>query len=119
MAIAELDMELFPDNCFNERTLKHEIGGGVVMCAGDRLLGYLLVRWDGEVMDIIRFGVRVIHQGRGLGTRMLHDTLRCSDMDVMLCVDKQNKKAIRFYQLHNFNIIGQLNNSWVMCRTTS
>lgn len=121
LAIAALDMELFPDNCFNERTLGREIdaGGGVVVYEKNKLVGYLLARWDWEIIDIIRFGVPPSHQGRGLGTRMLFDTIGSSKLDVVLCVNKANGKAIRLYLLHKFRIIGQVNRSWVMRRSTS
>ena len=72
-AIAELEMELFPGNCFNERTLSREIdaGGGVVIYDGSELIAYLLARWDWSILDITRVGVRAEHQGSGLGTKML------------------------------------------------
>ena len=120
VAIAELDMELFPDNSLNERTLAREIaaGGGVVTYDKEQLVGYLLARWDWEIMDITRFGVRPSHQGKGLGTRMLFDVVNSTGLDIILCVRKTNSQAIRLYQQHNFRVIGQLQESWLMRRPT-
>lgn len=117
-AIAALDMELFPENCFNERTLAREIGagGGLAVYDDDLLVAYILVRWDWEIMDIIRIGVRPSHQGRGIGTRMLFNVLSTTHMDSILTVDKLNKRALRLYTEHGFKIIGQLSRSWVMRR---
>jgi len=113
-------MRLFPDNSFNERTVSNEIaaGGGMVIYDGDELVGYLLARWDREIMDITRFGVKVSHQGRGLGNRMLFDVINSTGLDIILCVKKTNSRAIRLYLHHHFKIMGQLTNSWLMRRTT-
>jgi len=117
-AIAELEMELFPGNCFNERTLSREIdaGGGVVIYDGSELIAYLLARWDWSILDITRVGVRAEHQGSGLGTKMLLDTMNSSHMDVILCAAKDNIVAVRLYHQLGFKIIGQLWRSWVMIR---
>lgn len=117
-AIAALDMELFPDRCLNETTLAREIGagGGLVLYEADELIAYVLVRWDWEVMDVIRIGVRPSRQGFGLGTRLLLNVLSTSHMDAILCVDKLNKRALKLYREHGFSIVGQLARSWVMRR---
>lgn len=119
-AIAALDMELFPDNCFNERTIGLEIaaGSGLVIYDHEELAAYTLVRWDWDLVDIIRIGVRPKYQGRGLGTRLLLATMHSTNLDVMLCVDKANRRAQALYFGHGFNIIGQLTKSWVMRRST-
>jgi ribosomal protein S18 acetylase RimI-like enzyme len=119
-AIAALDMELFPDNCFNEHTIIREIsaGSGLVIYDGDTLAAYTLVRWDWDVVDIIRIGVRPSYQARGFGTKMLMTTLNATRLDVMLCVDKLNQRALTLYLSHGFKIIGQLAKSWVMLRST-
>jgi ribosomal protein S18 acetylase RimI-like enzyme len=119
-AIAALDMELFPNNSFNERTLAREVdaGGGIVIYEKGELVSYLLARWDWEIMDITRFGVRPSHQGRGLGNRMLLDVLGSTKLDTILCVEKTNSRAVRMYLGHHFRIIGQLKKSWLMHRST-
>jgi ribosomal protein S18 acetylase RimI-like enzyme len=120
VAIADLDMELFPDNCFNETTIRREIaaGGGLVIYDGDTLAAYTLVRWDWEVMDIIRLGVRPSYQGQGFGRKMLSSILNSTQLDAILCVSKTNRRALRLYDGHGFRIIGQLAQNWVMRRAT-
>lgn len=120
-AIAELEMELFPDNSFNERTIAREIaaGGGLVVYDEQQLVAYLLARWDWEIMDIIRVGVRPSHQGQGIGKRLIVTTISNSSLDTILCVHKDNTHARHLYQSLGFEIIGQLNFSWVMRRFRS
>lgn len=115
-AIAELEIELFPENSFNERTIAREIaaGGGLVVYEGELLVAYLLVRWDWEIMDITRVGVRASHQGQGIGKKLIVTTISNSSLDPILCVHKDNKPARHLYQSLGFNIIGQLKHSWVM-----
>jgi ribosomal protein S18 acetylase RimI-like enzyme len=119
-AVAELEAELFPDNCMNEKTLAGEIerGGGTVQFEGI-LVGYLLCRTDEAtgLVDILRLGIRPSHQGRGIGGKLLLSVLMHND-DVMLTVRKNNYRAIRFYQKWGFKITAQLKESWVM-RITS
>lgn len=119
--IAALDMELFPENCFNERTITKELlsGNGFVAYRNEELAGYILFRWDWELLDITRLGVKPTHQETGIGAQLLDKVLSTTRMDVMLCVSKTNTKAIKLYQSRNFKIAGQLKNSWVMRRTTS
>lgn len=117
-AIAELEIELFPENCFNERTIAREIdaGGGLVIYDNDQLMAYLLVRWDWEIIDITRVGVRPSHQGQGLGKKLIVSTISSSNLDVILCVQRHNTRAQQLYQDLGFHIIGQLKYSWVMRR---
>jgi ribosomal protein S18 acetylase RimI-like enzyme len=118
-AVADLEIELFPGNCFNERTLREEIkvGFGCVVYRGGDLAGYLLARTTKTMMDILRIGVRRPYQHRGIGTEMLLHALKegaGAGMSVMLCVRKDNRGALRLYQRHGFEITGRLEDSWVM-----
>jgi len=115
-AIAELEIELFPGNCFNERTLLIELerGSGTVVMAKGELVGYALIRWDWELVDIIRIGVKPSHRGKGIATRMLAEILGNSHLDCLLCVDKANILALRLYKSHGFEIVAETGNSWVM-----
>jgi ribosomal protein S18 acetylase RimI-like enzyme len=114
-AVAELDMLLFPDNCLSWKTIETEIrhGEGFVVYDGEMLIAYLLARKDSTgLVDILRLGVRQGYQSRGLGSDMLL-ALFSRHNDVMLCVRKDNR-AIRLYLRHGFEIVGQLEESWVM-----
>lgn len=119
-AIADLDMVLFPEGCFNERTLALEIaaGGGLVIYNQGELRAYLLARWDRGLQDITRVGVHPDSQGQGLGTKMLRDALDCSALDTMLCVRRFNTRALRLYERLGFIIVSQTGDSWVMRRAT-
>lgn len=116
--LAALDALLF-DNCFNEKTLAHEvaIGLGWVVTDQEKLLAYALVRDDGLVLDLIRLGVHPEHQGRGLGSSLLR-TLLQQRRDVILTVRAQNTGALRLYLRHGFKVVGRLcvkeHQSWVL-----
>ncbi len=115
-SIAELEIDLFPGNCFNERTLLKELvlGSGTVVYSGLELVGYVLIRWDWSVVDITRLGVRASHRGKGIATRLLAEIMGNTHLDVMLCVDKGNAAALRLYRSHGFEITAQMGSSWVM-----
>lgn len=118
--IAELDMALFPDNCFNEQTLKKEIsiGGGYTYYQAGKLIGYLVLRWDfeNELMDIIRIGVQPSFQGLGVGRALLTAALTANASDAMLMAKKDNLRALRLYKKFGFEIVGQTTMSWVMVK---
>ena len=125
--IEQLEIELFPDNCFNAVTLKREIlcGSGLSIYDADEetLLAYAMTRKShpsSRMCDLIRIGVRPGHQGRGLGSRILevilHRAYQDSE-DVLLCVRKDNSAALRWYKRYQFRIVGELDHSWVMIRS--
>lgn len=118
--IAALDMKLFPDNCFNERTLQQEIsiGAGYVAYLDGELLGYLLIRWDfaNELMDIIRIGVAELHQGQGIGKKLLQHALQKNPSDAMLMAKKTNTRALKMYRRFGFEIVAQTQQSWVLVK---
>lgn len=121
-AMSALDMLLFPQNSFNEHTLAWEIeaGYGLVAYNASKLVGYVLTRWDGTLLDVIRLGVDPDHQRRNYGTRLLTRALDVLRPQIaMLCVHKDNQAAQRLYSHCGFHITSQLHNSWIMQRTTS
>ena len=117
-AIAELELELFPDNCLNWKTLESEIqhGKGFVVYEGNRLVGYLLARTSGDLTDILRLGVCPDKQGLGYAHRLIQALLQSfqESHKVMLTVRKRNDRAIHFYRRYGFVIVGQLHDSWMM-----
>jgi ribosomal protein S18 acetylase RimI-like enzyme len=121
-AISELEMMLFPDNCMNEYTLDREIqaGTGFVIYDGQKLIGYMLVRCDpeDEVLDLLRLGIHTDYQRRGLGKRLLNELDQKDLKDFMLTVKKSNIVALRLYSSRGFQIVGELESSWIMRRTT-
>lgn len=124
--IARLEMQLFPDNCMNETTVRSELetGNSYVIRQGDELIGYTLVRRDGDITDLLRIGVHPHHQSQGFGLKLLKLTsgtnLRYHPL--MLTVRKNNTRALRLYRWVGFEIVGQLEaygeQSWVMLLTS-
>lgn len=115
--LASLEGELFPDNCFNERTMSNELK--VSRCwveeRGERIIGYVLVRVDDGMADILRLGVLPGHHRQGVATRLLTVALREAPA-TMLTVRKYNDPALSLYFGFGFRIMGELEESWVMVR---
>jgi len=119
--VAEMDTLLFPNNCFNERTLSREIdlGRGGVEIIDGKMAGYYMTRNDSLYLDITRLGVMPAFRRQGVATRMLKEILEGLKIDAMLCVDQHNDAAIQLYRQHGFIVKAKTQNSWVMVRTTS
>jgi len=118
--IAELEAQLFPDNCMNFRTLEAEIqhGFGYVIHDNNELAGYLLARRQDGLVDITRLGISKKYQGQGLA-KLLLSKITEEHSDVMLTVAKNNYTALGLYFGFSFQIVGETEKSWVMRRTTS
>lgn len=112
-------MELFPDNCLNETSIELELhaGYGLVVYSPEEqaLLGYAIARRSHELNDLLRLGVRPSHQGLGLGETLLLAMLR-EPGSMMLTVRKDNARALRLYRKHGFDIVGHVQDAWVMRR---
>lgn len=115
--VARLDAVLFPENCFNEKTLAAEIalGFGWVIYNGTDLVGYALVRDDTLVLDITRLGVHPDFQRQHLGTALIKKVLE-KQRDTMLTVREGNVIALRMYRKYGFTLVGRLHegNGWVL-----
>lgn len=120
--VAELEILLFPNCCFNETTLHGEIRKGYAwgIREGGKLIAYILARRDACIADILRLGVHPNHQRRGYGRQLLQKALTEFE-DVMLTVSKENHPALRLYLENDFKIVGQLPaaGAWVMRRTSA
>ena len=115
--LAELEAELFPDNCFNSYTLRHELKFSRcwVVEAEHKLAAYILARVDGDLVDIIRVGVREEHRRQGLAYRLMMKALSLAPKAALMVV-KTNRPALRLYQDLGFKISGDLRGSWLMVR---
>lgn len=121
--ICAIDYELFPENNFNETTIKREItdGVGYVLRVDGELAGYVLTRADlGGLIDILRLGVRERFRRHGLGSVLLDNAIRLGKT-TMLTVRKGNAPALSLYLKHGFRITGTLPQaySWLMVRSSS
>ncbi len=115
--LAELEAELFPDNCFNEHTLRYELQSsrGWVEESDGRLLGYVLVRTESGLVDILRLGVRSEHHRQGIASRLLARAVQEAPK-AMLTVKKDNAAALSLYFSFGFRITAHLDddNAWLM-----
>jgi len=114
--IAEIDAELFPGNAFSRQQVYQEIVdykgfSWVEECAGD-VVGYAIARPQGDLLDLLRLGVRSEYQGHGIDAELLAFVVKSSPV-VMLTVQKNNR-AIKFYLRHDLRIVGDLGDAWVM-----
>jgi ribosomal protein S18 acetylase RimI-like enzyme len=119
--LAALEAELFPDNCFNENTLRNEmkISRCWVEDKGGKLIGYVLVRVEDDLVDILRLGVRPGNHRQGIATRLLTKALgQAPTADAVLTVKKDNAPAMSLYFNFGFRIISHLegDEAWVMFR---
>lgn len=115
-ALLVLENALF-DNAMSERMLQHELTRGRGWVYGD-MLGYVLVRFDTGLLDIIRLGVREDQHRRGIGRALLERALLGAP-DALLTVKKDNVAALKLYEKYGFKIVAHLGGagSFVMRRT--
>jgi ribosomal protein S18 acetylase RimI-like enzyme len=114
--IAELEMVLFPDNCWNEHTISTVLddGGGGWLSENDEVVtGYTIIKEQSGIFDLLRLGVLPAYQGRGIGTKLLEISLGRNP--AILTVLPGNP-AIGLYRKQGFRVVGQLSGSWVMRR---
>lgn len=110
-------MELFPDNCMNAWTIRRELRHSKcwVVDGETGLKAYLLVRVAGDLVDVLRVGVREDHRGQLLGYRLMCKALSLAPRAVLM-VRKSNAKAFRLYQGLGFRIAGEFEQSWMMLK---
>jgi ribosomal protein S18 acetylase RimI-like enzyme len=112
--LERLELELFPDNCFNARSLRKLVERGHSLAIDERgeLVGYALCLADAYYTDLLRLGVVAGRRGCGLGSWML----RRVTSPTLLTVKRDNP-AVQLYLRHVFSIVGVHSDSWVMVRT--
>jgi ribosomal protein S18 acetylase RimI-like enzyme len=81
------------------------------------VVGYVLLRYDDDLVDITRLGVHPEMQGKGLGGRLLRKALE-EKATIILTVRKNNLAAMKLYFKHGFEIVAHLHaaGAWVMRR---
>jgi ribosomal protein S18 acetylase RimI-like enzyme len=79
--------------------------------------GYVLIRFDEDLIDITRLGVHPENTSKGLGTRLLQKVFE-EGGTIILTVQKNNLRAMRLYHRHGFEIVAHLHSAraWVMRR---
>jgi len=113
--LAELEALLFPETCWNERTLSDtlEDGYGWLTENDQEVTGYAIVKPAGGLLDLLRLGVRPTHQRTGLGTKLIERALE--KKPAILTVLPGNP-AIHLYRAQGFRVAGQISGAWVMRR---
>lgn len=116
-AIEELENALF-DNSMGIGTLRRELRSSWAFIAveGVSVLGYLIVRPDPRLSDVLRLGVAVHAQGKGVGKALLEHVLQLFPWPMVLMVRHDNEKARRLYKRAGFRVVGTTEQSWVMQR---
>lgn len=75
------------------------------------VLGFLVARRVVNEIEILNFAVSPEARGRGIGAMLLRETLTWGETfgaaQVILEVRASNSAALRFYERHNFRIVGR------------
>jgi len=113
--IEQLDCELFPDNCWNSRTIANQIdvGAGWVAERDGLVVGYALVAKSDNLADLLRLGVAELYRRQGLAGQLIE--LSLANHPAVLTVQKGNP-AIRLYCRHGFKVAGVVESAWLMRR---
>jgi [ribosomal protein S18]-alanine N-acetyltransferase len=116
-ALLELETALFGgDNSLGEGLLRRELEIGFGWVIGTPAYAYALVRADGPLIDLTRIGVLPAWQGNGLGPALLEKVLSLGK-ETMLTVRKDNRRALKIYMAHGFQIVSHHpTDAWVMRR---
>jgi len=117
------DFKSYIDTAFNRETLKAELlnqnSSFYLVYLKELLVGYFKLnekeaqneQFQTESMELERIYVLDAFQGRQIGKQMLLKTIdiaRSKNLDFLwLGVWQENKKALRFYERHNFKIFGE------------
>lgn len=114
--IADLEMLLFPENSWNERTIYNQLESGLSWVAerSDEIVGYALVQWSDGIADLLRLGVREGDRRRGLARQLME--LALGTRPAMLLVRPGNP-AIHLYRQQGFRVVGVVDGSWLMRRS--
>jgi [ribosomal protein S18]-alanine N-acetyltransferase len=93
-----------------ERVARGEMAGWV----GEEessVLGFLVARRVVNEIEVLNFAVSPEARGRGIGAMLLRETLTWGTefgaVQAILEVRASNSAALRFYERHNFRIVGQ------------
>lgn len=117
--LEELEIELFPENCMNAKTLEVELEHGMcwVVTREEKIIAYLLARVErSNLLDVLRVGVLPEYRSQGIGTHLIRVAMqRCRVC--CLYVRKENHRARRLYERLRFRIVGTHEGefpSWLM-----
>ncbi len=103
-----LEQELFGVDAWTEALLRQEIEGpGRRFVVADDLSGYAVTMTAGDIVDLLRIGVRPDARRGGLASRLLDELLVGTDSAsrMLLEVSVSNAPALGFYVARQFSVI--------------
>jgi len=107
-ALVALETELFGVDAWTETAVREEIEGpGRRFVVADDLSGYAVTMSAGDIVDLLRIGVRPSARRSGLATRLLDAVLVDTDhaSRMLLEVSVANAEALGFYVARQFSVI--------------
>lgn len=107
-ALTALESELFGEDAWTERAILEEIEGpGRRFVVTDDLSGYAVTMTAGDIVDLLRIGVRPDVRRAGLASRLLDEVLVGTDdaSRMLLEVSVSNAEALGFYVARQFSVI--------------
>ncbi|HEY0645250.1 MAG TPA: GNAT family N-acetyltransferase [Nocardioides sp.] len=107
-ALLALERELFGDDAWTEVMVRQEIEGpGRRFVVADDLSGYGVTMTAGDIVDLLRIGVRPEARRNGLASRLLDELLVDTEdaSRMLLEVSVSNAAALGFYVARQFSVI--------------
>jgi len=107
-ALTVLEQELFGADAWSEALLRQEIEGpGRRFVVADDLSGYAVTMAAGDIVDLLRIGVRPEARRSGIASRLLEELLVGTEgaSRMLLEVSVSNAPALGFYVARQFSVI--------------
>ena len=111
-ALTALEHELFGVDAWAEKAVREEIEGPgrrfvVAEDADGRIVGYAVTMAAGDIVDLLRIGVRPSHRRGGVASELLDAVLVGTEdaSRMLLEVSVANTEALGFYVARQFSVI--------------
>lgn len=107
-ALVALEQELFGADAWGEELIRQEIEGpGRTFVVTDDLSGYGVTMTAGDIVDLLRIGVRPDARRSGVASALLDELLVGTDdaSRMLLEVSVSNAAALGFYVARQFSVI--------------
>ena len=107
-ALRALEQELFGPDAWSEELIRQEIDGlGRRFVVADDLSGYAVTMTAGDIVDLLRIGVRPDARRTGIASRLLDELLVDTEgaSRMLLEVSVTNAAALGFYVARQFSVI--------------
>jgi ribosomal protein S18 acetylase RimI-like enzyme len=122
VTLAQLDLEVFPETAFNEKTIEHLILENTSYVAHDlvseEVQGFLLAKRENNLLDVLKLCVVDKYRRNGIGRALLNAAL-LTPGDCILTVNRSNEAAMNLYCSKGFKVVGQLQSGNLVLRSTS